>query len=142
MKAPSAGRIRVIAVAESAALDIGAGVFGKSHCVGERRGDVGDARARLEVPLSPIKILALRGIKMIVGQGIPLAERGVIIADARHIEIIRIIILGADGGFLLAAGEGRRGQPAQQKEADALAPFHVRKISRSYGRINKIAKWV
>jgi len=49
-----------------------------------------------------------------------------IITRARHEEIVRVNILGADGRLLRAAGHGSGREAAQQNQSDALTPFHAR----------------
>ena len=112
------------AAAETAARDIGADVFRERHRLRQRRGNVRDAVTRLRGPFTAVKIKLLLCVKMIEGHRIPIAERRVVIARAGDVEIIRVKILRADGGLLLAARQRRRGQAAKQEKPDALAAFH------------------
>ena len=112
------------AAAETAARDIGADIFRERHRFRQRRGNVCDAFARLRGPFAAVKITLLLRVKMIEGHRIPVAERRVVIARAGNVEIIRVEILRADGGFLVATRQRRRGQAAKQEEPDAVAAFH------------------
>lgn len=91
------------------------------------RGNVRDVLQRLRRPLPAIKISLTLGVKMIVGQGIPSAERRVIIANALHVEVVRINLGRTQccfrGIVWAAARHGTCRDSADQYQPNAFAPF-------------------
>ena len=77
-------------------------------------------------PLPAVEIEVFPGIKMVVRQGVPTTEWGMVIAGAGQIEIIGVGVSGTDGRRRAAARERGSGNAAQQKQPDMFAPFHGR----------------
>ena len=91
--------VAVIAATKPAANDdnVRALRLRQSGGLWQRLGNVGDGFAWRSAPLAAIKIALRLGIKMIVGQGIPVAEWRVIISHARQVKIIGVVIFLRDG---------------------------------------------
>src|ERR1017187_8778692 len=83
--------------AESAARHVRAADFRHLGGLGRWRGDVGEVFKRGLAPLAAEKVALGLRIKMIVRKRIPGAKRRVIVAHARHEEIVRVNVLLADG---------------------------------------------
>lgn len=106
-----------------------------------RRGNVRYAFERGASPLTAVKVFLTLRLVIVVGDVIPLPERGVIIARARHEVIIGVNGAGADRRFgrvaRATAGHETAGQAANQNQPDAFAPFHCwkdRGASAKHGR--------
>ena len=113
--------------------------LGNAHGFGRRGRNVDDAAMRRRSPLPAVEIHFPCGVIIVVGLGIEGPKRGVVIARAWNMILIRKVTLGGDTLRLGRQGGARRqcarGKTAQEYSRDRLAAFHESNIYPAPGII-------